>query len=236
MLDIKIRQGRLILEREPIARSVTYEVHCTTAQEEEIIIDIHEDGSQVVRPKPILLGALNLFFPKRIWDARLIVMGSMPIGGEYKTAVASMVSSFKIAQLASKQEVNISIESPPDFIIKGISVRKETVHRSHTYPDLRLHLQEVINTNCRASTNVPCSYGGSIATTSEMAATSKAWWTAGISSMKADHILKRNQSLELGEIAAWTPEDVLQSGVVSDFLYFAEQIVTRIDHVGLSTF
>ena len=45
-------------------------------------------------------------------------------------------------------------------------------------------------------------------------------------------MLKGNLRLELGEVATWSPTSVVDEGVVRDLFAVANEIVTRIDHVG----
>ncbi|KAG8530821.1 uncharacterized protein KY384_004178 [Bacidia gigantensis] len=235
MLDLKLRAGKTLFEREPQDWIVTHEIHCSTPQGEDVVIIIHEDSTYHISPVKRVVGALNLFYPKRAWDARLVVQGSECLGGSQKADFDGIVQSFKVSPrpLSLKNEVNITFQVPSTaFKIKGLIARRETIHQTQ-YPDLQLRLTEVFDASCKAFGEIPTSFVGALNSTLEMSAMDKVWWTASIHSIKANAILKSNESLALGEQAGWSPQGVLQGGVIRDLLSITEDVVTRIDHIGL---
>ena len=66
-----------------------------------------------------------------------------------------------------------------------------------------------------------------------MAANHRLWWEVSVSSQQVSDNLKENDTLELGEKAQWKAEQIVDNGVVGDLYALAQEIVTRIDHVGV---
>ena len=66
-----------------------------------------------------------------------------------------------------------------------------------------------------------------------MIANHRLWWEISISSTHATNILKENETLEIGEKARWKPEHITERGLVEDMYAVAQEMVTRIDHVGM---
>ncbi|KAI1852363.1 hypothetical protein JX266_002541 [Neoarthrinium moseri] len=61
-----------------------------------------------------------------------------------------------------------------------------------------------------------------------------AWFEAHITSIKADHALRANNSLEFLQEAEWTPESLDKSGAFDDLLRTATSVIKHMDGVGAS--
>lgn len=115
-----------------------------------------------------------------------------------------------------------------------MTLKRETVHTVPAYPDLKLHMAEVqsLKVTSQSADNVEV-FTGSLAPQQEMIADHRLWWEASISSYYADHILGKSDNLEISETAAWQPETVLKNNVVKDLYALTQEVVTRMDQVGL---
>ena len=232
---IKVRAGRSLFVSQPPQRHVTYILNCESEEKEEVTITINEDGSNLVQPKETLVGALNLHYPKRAWEARFAVIGSEMIGGDYKPAADAIARSFTVKPLA-ESGLDMYVESTNQKLkVESIIVKRETSHPSTVYPDLMLHLTENQRAYCGLAIGLPHSYVASIKSRKEMKAAQRLWWTASISSFTSSSTLKEQMSLRLGETASWKVEAVVRNGLISDLASLAEEVITRIDHVGFSS-
>ena len=241
IVALKLHGGRPLFSQEPQQRCVTYELECKCEDQEEIIIIIYEDGSHHVRPKECLMGALNMHYPKRAWDARLAVISSTFVGGHYTSVAAAIARSFTARPLNSAPNLNllsnfvIAVESPDrNFKIERITLRRETVHSSTVYPDLQVHLIEKQDAGCAPAAGLAASYVGSVNLEEEMASSRRLWWTASLSSVNACSVLQENEGLSLGQTATWSAAKVIRNGVIGDLAELAEDVITRIDHVGFA--
>ena len=201
------------------------------------MVNIEEDGSWQLQAQSLFGGALYWHHPKRAWDGRLSIAASDFLGGDdYSSEVQTLVGSFAVTSITSSPALTVSVQAPyPEFKINSIVLRRETSHTSRCYPDLSLHLSEIQDLNVQPSTGMHPSYGGSIKTESEMKALGRMWWEVSLSSRSADTILCESEDLELGETATWKPQDVIRNGVVEDMTSVAQEVITRMDHVGLHT-
>ena len=234
LITIKLRRGRSLFIAEPEQQRVTYEIRCTTEQNEKILIEVGEDGTWEIQAQELLAGALHWHYPKRMWDSRLSVTACQFLGLNYVSAAQSIAAGFKIAPSASGRDLDVFVQNPnPDFRIDSLMLRRMTTHTSAVYPDLAIHLSQVQVINLQPLEGKPCIYTGSISTEQKMAAKGRLWWEASLSSLKAASVLHENEGLELGCTANWKPEDVIDNGVVGDLSSLAHDIVTRIGAVGL---
>ena len=124
-----------------------------------------------------------------------------------------------------------AVTNDDTLTITAVSMRRKTIHSVRTYPDLLLHLEEFHETSAvwvkerghyEGATQAP-----------DKKTTTEQWWQVSITSFSAVTTLKENEMLELGDIAQWNPEDLIRKGIIKDMYNLAEDIVTRIDGVGL---
>ena len=145
-----------------------------------------------------------------------------------------MVNSIKPARLPGEDGIAFSFRSKcSDFQIQSMFLRRETVHLPTMYPDLLLHLTEVQDLKVGRDKGNLDYYVGTIRPQDKMIDNHRLWWEVSISSQRVSNILKESAALELGEKAHWKPEQIIETGVVGDMYGLAQEIVTRIDHVGI---
>ena len=239
---LKLRGGRPLFSQIPQQRLVTYELECKCEDQEEIIIIIREDGSHYVRPKELLMGALNLHYPKRAWDARVAVTASKITGSNYTSSAEAIAKSFAarpltlVSDLAQQPTFAIAVESPNSMVkIEKMTLRRETVHPSTVYPDLLLHLVEKQDTRCASTAGVAASFVGFLSSKREMVSAGRLWWTASVSSVSSQSILQENKDLALGQTATWSAGKVVRRETISDMAALAEDVITRIDYIGFAS-
>ena len=148
--------------------------------------------------------------------------------------IRSLVDSIKRSRSPSGLGISISFHNEaPKFQVQSMCLLREVVYIPTTYPDLRLHLTEVQDLKVSQSADDTNHYNGTIEPQDQMVANHRLWWEVSISSQHATNILKETENLELGEMAQWMPEQITERGMVEDMYTLAQEIVTRIDHVGV---
>lgn len=179
------------------------------------------------------MGALDWHFPKRAWDARLRLTSERSLTTDYQKQVDSIVDNLKIDVTGDRQTLELWTKTIDETLrIESITLRRETFHPATIYPDLILHLTECQDLQVRQPSHSESIYCGSIQAPNVMIKASRLWWEAKISSTSATTILKDNVQLELGEIVAWIPSDIIKNGLIRDLFSATQEIVTQIDHVG----
>lgn len=117
--------------------------------------------------------------------------------------------------------------------VKSVQFRRETRHRSSMYSDPALRLCEVeelcIEPPTIGSENKVRAYSKP---RRQMVAENRVWWEVSMSSKSATEMFQENQHLELGEMAKWTQQDLIQKGVIRELSLLTMDVVTRIDSIG----
>ena len=182
---------------------------------------------------PEVVGAANLFFPKRIWDARLSITELIPSATEDQETFRHVIENLyieperTIPRLYTKTDSSI-IE------IQSIVVKRQTQHACKSYPDLVLQLTECEDLVIQKSS--PRQYRAFAWAAGQMVADeNRLWWEASIASVKAQEIFMENTKLEVGERANWTSQTFVEGGILRDLYYLARDVVTKIDNVGCDT-
>ena len=179
------------------------------------------------------MGALDWHFAKRAWDARLRLTSDRFLATDYQRQAKGIVDNVKIDPPEDGQSLKLWTKTiDENFSIESITLRRETLHPVTIYPDLMLHLIECQDLQVRQPSDSESIYSGSIENPKVMAKANRLWWEANISSTSADSIFRENLTLELGEIATWSPSSIINKGVVRDLFAVAKEIVTQIDHIG----
>jgi hypothetical protein len=230
ILDIRLSQGRSIFNPEPILRNVTYVYKCTTKHGDQVTINLDEDGTFKILGPEVLIGSLDFHFPKRVWDASLRLTTSGVYSNRFQQQVDAIISNLKIFVSQGGTSLDLSTRtSDQELVITSITLRRKTSYSSKVYADLLLQLCEVQDLHVSRNEN---EYQGTIKESKEMIDAGRLWWEASIASVSAGEILGVNDTLELGEVAKWSPHTITNRGVVRDLYSLAHEIVTNIDNVG----
>ena len=234
ILNTRLPRGRRIFgddtSQQPILRVVNYVFSCKSKQGNQITIVINEDGAFKILGGEILVGSLDFHFPKRSWDASLRLRISSLRSIDYHQQVESIVRNLKIYTRPDRTTLNLSTQTiDEELMIQSIMVRRETFHPSQVYPDLLLRLCEVQDLQaCKQGLR----YDGRVQDRQSMIDAGRYWWEASITSLNATSILEENDKLEIGDIATWDAETIIEKGIVRDLHSLANDLVTRIDSVG----
>ena len=119
-----------------------------------------------------------------------------------------------------------------ELVIQSVLLQRATAHSANIYPDLLLHLKEIQDMSVQQVPDSRNQYRGSINTPRKMENVGKLWWQVSITSISASMILEGSETLEFGEVANWSPDSIINKGVISDMYSLATEVVTQIDHIG----
>ena len=235
ILGLKLPSSRKLFNATPYGHRIMYVFACRTREDDEVIVEVDEEGQAKIQDTKVLVGAMNWHFPKRLWDARLAVEAAscLQLHGQYEEAAKGIVDNLLVFPSADGQLDIYTKTTNKDLRIKEIFVRRSTCHSTAIYPDLVLHLTEIQNLIIDGQSGSKQHYHATAKSPDEMIASgNRLWWEASLSSITVDEILRENNALELGEKANWTPEAIIDSGVVKNLYGLAKDLVTRIDSVG----
>ena len=230
MVGLKLPSDTRIFSETPAETRITYVIECDnryTKQAYTIVVD--QTGKTAIYNDPESIGSVNCHFPKRVWDASFMVMETTFANLDPRDPIKSVADNLWVKS-ASLAFLGGRI-SGPEVAITSIIVRREQAFACVHNPDLLLRLTEVQDL---VLVWRPDQKFEAYAETPEnmIKDENRIWWEASISSKTADRVLAENQTLELGEVAKWTLDDIMAMYVGHDMFILAEQVVTRIDSVG----
>ena len=235
ILATRLPKARRIFENDtsqhPTLRNVHYVFSCKSKQSNQIIIVVDQDGAFKILGGEVLVGSLDFHFPKRSWDASLRLRTSSLRSIDYHKQVESIVRNLKISTGPDQTTLNLSTQTiDEELVIQSIVVRRETYHPCKVYADLLLRLCEVQDLQaCKQGHR----YDGGIQDRESMIDAGRYWWEASITSLNATSILEENDEMEIGDTATWDAETIIEKGIVRDLYSLSNDLVTRIDCVGL---
>lgn len=184
-----------------------------------------------------MIGSLNWHFPKRYWDARLVVNSFEPLSSDIRSAAQELVNNLQVQPCLDQKSININTKiENGDLVIKSILLCRETRHNVPEYRDITFHLSEMQELSLSPQSESKPVYEASLPPSqpSNRSQWCKTWWEVAFSSKSASETFKKNDGLELGEESTWTAQDVIGKEVVKDLSYVTRDLVERIDFVGLS--
>ena len=150
----------------------------------------------------------------------------------YGQEVQKLVDNFRIT-VSSNGSLSFSLTTNDGNLnITSVHTRRETSHHVKMYPDLLLHLVELGEVPA-AQMQQSGHHEDMIHVDPMETSLGKPFWQVSIESVSANKILKENETLELGEVAQWQSRDLIEKGIIKDMYLLAEDIVTRIDAVGI---
>lgn len=173
-------------------------------------------------------------FPKRFWDARLKLRSFEPVDPEIQKAAQEIVNNLRIHLSEDMKAFDLGTKIEDGHLqIQSVFLRRESSHCSTKFPGIRVHLSEMQDLSVWQPTGPKGPYEASLHPPKNVISNGgKLWWEVSLSSTVVTETFKENGILELGSSAGWTPEDVLDSCVATEFYGVTQDLVTNIDSVG----
>ncbi|KAI9374383.1 hypothetical protein BJX61DRAFT_540831 [Aspergillus egyptiacus] len=200
-----------LFEQEYSEYGISYELHCRTKSSEILVIAIDELGGYKIQYPSSMLGAVNLHFPDRIWDARAVVgaaaeyrLGANP---EFEDTAKYLVDHLWIPP-RKKVQIFTRLPEGNKVEIEKVFLKRWTRHR---------HLPAVKTPKSQAGgegqdiflqvtelQDLFMGYDKSFrraryTETNEMRRRGRTWYEVSLVSPAIETILKANSSLEVGE-------------------------------------
>lgn len=221
VLDMKTSkaQGKSPMFEETFSQyNISYDFHCRTRTNELFIIAIDEKGEHTIQHPKSALGAVNMHFPGRIWDARAVV------GSAFQYQPGSFTELEKAAQYIADHlwipaekniRIHTSLPKGSKITIDKVFMKRWTHHRclrpgESTAPEsptneaqnVLLQVTEFqdlfIGLGARESSEQQ-HVRARFTTPEEMIQRGKVWYELSLVSPAIETILKTNTTLEVGE-------------------------------------
>jgi hypothetical protein len=141
IVDLKTskKEGkRRIFEREDSEYNVCYEFHCRSQADQLLIITVDEQGKYYTKKPTEALGIVNLHFPGHIWDARVVVSGSIAYttddNQEFEEAARYMVDHLWVPPDKSLIRIFTRLPKEKHLTVEKVFMKRWTRHR-YIQPD-----------------------------------------------------------------------------------------------------
>jgi len=120
---------------------------------------------------------------------------------------------------------------------KELRIHSVTLHRQTRYncvsrPSIALCITEVQDLYIQRLADSTDLIRACAKHPAEMVRDNRLWYEVSLSSSVAEEKFKENLGLDLGDIASWTPRQIVEAGVMEELSLVTRDIVTRIDGVG----
>ncbi|KAL4744175.1 hypothetical protein BDV11DRAFT_165860 [Aspergillus similis] len=230
--------------------NICYEFHCRPNTDELLLIIIDEEGGFSIQNPKSSLGAVNIHFPHRIWDARAVIEsatqyrpGSRPGLDELARHLADHL------WVPASQNICIytSLPRASKMIIEKVVMKRWTRHRylrpgegmSNESQDIFLQVTEVQDLflgikMLQGTQHLRARY----TSPEEMVQRGKAWYELSLVSPTIEAILETNEALEVGErTEEWCSADFLgyaQMSTGQEFVSHESSVATAIGAGGVA--
>ncbi|KAL8768683.1 MAG: hypothetical protein Q9209_005101 [Squamulea sp. 1 TL-2023] len=215
--NIKQQDGQQYFADDPYDCNIIYQFFCeTNLGDEEVLLRISEQGTVQAFSSERVIGAIQWHYPKRQWDARLVVKTSERIC-HYDDAVKAVSSSLVIVPSPDQTTASISADlGNSGLVFKSASILRKVQFRCLADPDIIMICTEVQHLGPAKERQ---SFFNSAIDRAATAETGDLWWEIKL------------ESVEIQQ-ANWSAEDIIQKQVTERLHAVATSVVTQIDGLG----
>ena len=226
-------------EQKPFLTEAFYEFILLDKNDQEVHVRVTNDANTArIMPPSQNIGQIHLHFPKRVWDARFLVEGSKAC--QVPEAVQKMIETITIDERIVNLDgenfqvpiIKYRIESN-NVTVKSVYSKRVLHHRSLKQDEVSLQVSEVRQHELKEGNKDPSAKRADSYLPSDMANLQLLWFEASVH-VAHNPLLDQNKDLPLGDVADWVPEDIIDSGFLANLKAITEQMVARMDGVGLS--
>ena len=206
-----------------------YEVDCLdNGTGLELMIEFNGDKTVAIRASQSTVGTINLHFPKRVWDARLVVSAGPEWDSRNIGSFSSIVNELWIhtpdGSAHESPEILFSRKGGSHIVIKSVKLKREVICRARgTDQDVHLHLTQVQDLRI---TDYPednfCAYA---LPEEDMIRQGLLWWEARLSSKTVIRELQGGH----------THNDESVRDAIRRLFETTQLVVTNIDSVGYTS-
>ncbi|EQL32412.1 hypothetical protein BDFG_05424 [Blastomyces dermatitidis ATCC 26199] len=125
-----------MFSEEVVSRRVWYEFHCTTKNDETLVVTVDESGTAAVNRPESVLGAVNVHCAAQTWDMRGVVKGAVEyIRGdeEIDQAIQNLIGKMYIEPGLSEIVIFTRIPEGGQLNITKVLMKRSTRHRFHRH-------------------------------------------------------------------------------------------------------
>jgi hypothetical protein len=135
LVDLKIAapEGkRRIFEQDYSEYSVFYEFHCRTRTGQILVLSVDEQGKFNIKKPNVALGAVNLHFPRQVWDASVVLSGTpndAAVDREFEEAAKYLIEHLWVQPDTSLVQIFTRLPPGDKITIEKVYMKRWMRHR-----------------------------------------------------------------------------------------------------------
>ncbi|EEH33777.2 hypothetical protein PAAG_04826 [Paracoccidioides lutzii Pb01] len=141
-----------------LSRRVCYEFHCSTKNNESLVVTVDESGTAVVNRSECILGSVSVHCAAHTWDMRGVVKGAIEyVRGDEEIDLAIQNLIAKLYIRPDKSELEIFTQNPEDgpLLVTNVFVKRSTRHGFHKHETRPLHINTAWKSSRKSSVEHP---------------------------------------------------------------------------------
>lgn len=187
-----------------------------------VVLDVSQSGNVQVFGSEHVVGAFQWHFPKRQWDARLVIKSSERIADYYEDAVKAVTSSLSVIPSPDQTTASLFADlGNSGLIFQSASVLREVRFRCLADPDISMTCTE---TQHLGEARDRKRFFNSALDRAAAESKGDLWWEIKLECTETSTKLEQN--------ANWSAKELVEAGVAERLQAIATDIVTQIDGIG----
>ncbi|KAL1297685.1 hypothetical protein AAFC00_006236 [Neodothiora populina] len=226
-----------LFEQTPFNTEVFYEFVLNDKNKGRVHLKVYGESDSVkLSSAPKTIGRVLCHFPRRVWDASVQVIHHEDLTPS--EAMQQIIDTLEIEVSAIETDrvkhrvprLKFRVQSN-DVSVESVYTKRNIQHRSKERDDIYLYVTEnrLLDLKHRKDDHTVRVASSDLAPI--MVTEHSLWYEASLR-VARNPLLDQNLGLELGVDAQWTPDDVLDKGLLDDLNTITEQLITRLDGVG----
>ncbi|KAI9719188.1 MAG: hypothetical protein M1828_006281 [Chrysothrix sp. TS-e1954] len=225
----------------PCRRNAYYELLCQDSNRKMIRVKVNAlqvEKEPCVVSEEAMLGAVYMHFPQRVWDARLLVMGSRSKGANEAACngVEELVESLVVQKTDKGCLPLIQGRDGHGLEVKAVRLHALVQYDALQTGDVLLEVKRVYDMGVKRKFSKRIGDQGyfqaACSGDSRMRREQRLWYEVSLGCTQRPHQLNENKAMQLGSKAHWKAEDVLKSINLKGVESLGCRLVEKMDSVG----
>lgn len=225
-----------MFDSQPSSDTSAYRLICRNEKTGiQAVVEVLNDGRPAqVHPAAQEIGAINIHFPKQVWDAKISVSDTSTLDHDALSPFRAIADNLWIGAVdTTKPNVESLYSKRPDPCVSIVSaeLRREIVYQARgTEKDVSLHLTRVEGLEIVELAGGFCAF----LVGEEASGQSRTLWEAKLLSAEITKLFNEHSGSEIRGVSYWFASPSLKDPL-HNLIHCADSIVRSIDDVGHSS-
>ncbi|KAH0545051.1 hypothetical protein FGG08_000822 [Glutinoglossum americanum] len=224
---------------ESVTETIFTDFLMTSSAEEQYIVDLEIDGQRLFGERPYMSSIhYELLCVDKENAAYTIYIDGETFEWDVKELQMVFGHIYRHYPIRpNKEQLQITFKCAPDnvFRVPRVMLRRETRYVTHPKElKIALCITEMQRLRLSESTVSPGVYNALADTHAEMVSNNRLWYGVSLISQEIETLVKENLDIEVGEEPSWSPEEIVDSGIIERLESVSNKVIRVIDNVGFS--